>query len=107
MEIINENLFYEIANFSKRDSELPYDILVDSSGCQRSSKHNSPRVKINADGDLIPMSISKNPEILVNKKIPKFGIIKDYISNNYDLFIKHWNQEITDKQLLIQLDSVE
>lgn len=107
MEIINEDLFYEMANFSKIDSGLPYDIWVDSAGSRRNSKHNSPRVKIDVDGSLIPVSISKNPKILINREIPKFKIIKDYLSNNYDLFIKHWNNEITDKQLLVQLNPVK
>lgn len=107
METINEDLFYEMANFSKIDSGLPYDIWVGFAGSHRNSKHHSPRIKIDVDGSLIPVSISKNPKVLINKEIPKFKIIKDYISNNYDLFIKHWDNEITDKQLLVQLNPVE
>lgn len=48
--------------------------------------HNEPRLKVNVDGDRIPVSISKNPQILVNKNTPKFSKIKKYIIKYLNVF---------------------
>lgn len=89
-----------MANVSKDDTGLPYDIWIDSEGKLRKVGHNSPRIKVDVDGDRIPVSISQNPMILVDKKIPKFNLIKNYVIKYFDVLIKHWNKELTDKQAL-------
>lgn len=100
IKILNENQFFEMANVSKKDTGLPYNIWIDSAGASRNTKHNIPRIKVDTGNDLIPVSISRSPEILVNKKIPKFLEIQNYIIKYYDVLMSHWNKEITDKQAL-------
>ena len=105
MKIYFEDYLYEMANVSKQDTKLPYDIWIDSVGKDRSSEHNLPRIKVDVDGDRIPVSISDEPEILVsNKTIPEFSEIKKYIKKYKDVFLKHWNKEITDRQALNELN---
>lgn len=100
IDILDEDLFFEMANVSKEDTGLPYDIWIDSNGKDRKIGHNSPRIKVDVEGDRIPVSISNDPKILVSKEIPKFSIIKRYIIKYLDVFLKHWNKEITDRQAL-------
>lgn len=99
----NDSLF-EMANVSKDDTGLPYTLWIDSLGSRRKTGHNDPRLKVEVNGNRIPVSISKNPEILVNKKINNFGEVRDYIIRYYDVFIKHWRGELTDRQALDMLN---
>ena len=69
------NELFEMANVSKKDTKLPYEIWIDSEGKNRNTKHNYPKVIVDYNGDRIPVSISENPEILVKKKIPEFSKI--------------------------------
>lgn len=108
---LEEDYLLEMANVNKQDTGLPYDIWIDSMGLNRNNTHNEPRIKVEVDHNLIPMTISKtNPDI--PESVKKQGIttfkginkIKDYIKKYYDVFIKHWNKELTDKQALNLLD---
>ena len=97
------NELFEMANVSKKDTKLPYDIWIDSKGKNRNTKQNYPRLKVDYDGDRIPVSISDNPKILVKKKIPEFPKIKTWIKKYSIVLLQHWNKEITDKEALNQL----
>lgn len=102
----NENVdFFEVARVSKSDTELPYDLFIDSIGKGRNNKNNGPRIMVDTDGDLIPVSISGNPKVLVKEKENfkgKSEIIK-YIKKYLDVFVKHWNKELDDLEALILL----
>ena len=52
-----------MANVSKDDTDLPYDLWIDSDGKNRKAGHNSPRLKVDVDGDIIPVSIINDPQI--------------------------------------------
>ena len=103
MTINKSNELFEMANVSKKDTKLPYDIWIDSKGKSRNTKQNYPRLKVDYDGDRIPVSISDDPKILVKKKIPEFSKIKSWIKKYSIVLLKHWNKEITDKEALNQL----
>ena len=97
----NDDYLFEMANLTKADSGLDYDIWIDSVGNLRKGSHNEPRLKVDVDNDRIPVLIDeKEPKILVNKKIKGFNKIKKWIIQNYDILIKHWNKELTDRQAL-------
>ena len=82
---------YEMAKAVKADTGLPYDIWLG----------NALQLIVDVDGDLIPVSISKSPEILIpNKSIPNFSEVERYIIKYYDPLMRHWNGELTDKQIL-------
>ena len=40
------NELFEMANVSKKDTKLPYDIWIDSKGKNRNTKQNYPRLKV-------------------------------------------------------------
>jgi len=103
---INESeILCEFANIPMKYTDLPTNIWLDEHGSARNMKHNIPRLKfqnnhsIKVDGTGIPISISKEPEILIKNSELKISAkdlkeIKQFIINNYDLLMKHWNQEI-------------
>ena len=102
--IINKsNELFEMANVSKKDTKLPYDIWIDSEGKNGNTKQNYPRLKVDYNGVRIPVSISEDPKILVKKKIPEFPKIKAWIMKYSVVLLQHWNKEITDKEALNQL----
>ena len=97
------NELFEMANVSKKDTKLPYDIWIDSEGKNGNTKQNYPRLIVDYNGDRIPVSISDEPEILVNKKIPEFSKIKSWIKKYSTVLLQHWNKEITDREALNRL----
>ena len=101
---LEEDYLVEMANVSKEDTGLPYDLWIDSEGKNRKIKHSTPRLKVDVNGDRIPVSIEQNPRILADKEIPKFSKVKKYIQKYYKVLIKHWNKELTDKQALNLLE---
>lgn len=107
-QAINEELLLEMANVSKRVSGLPYDMWIDSNGCLRNTQHNIPRVKIHVDDELIPVSISDDPQILVkNKTINKWSWIRKYIIAYKDILLAHYNQKIDDTAALELLKTLD
>lgn len=112
IKILDENEeLYEMSNLTKARTHLPVNVWVDDFGNSRKTPHFTPRIKFQADksdkahGPLIPISIERNPKILVkNYKTElnnyEIGQIKNFIIRNHDLLMKHWNQEINIDQLL-------
>ena len=103
---------YVMANFDIKDSGLPYNIWFDEAQHFRKGKHNTPRVKVQVNDNLIPVSISTKPKILLKgsslseaeKEFHGKNEIFEFISKNYGLIISHWNGEITTKTLLNSLE---
>ena len=85
-------------------TETGYDIWIDYFG---STKKISPRLLIDFDGhcgDMIPISIDEfNPKVLVDREVPNFDKVSDWIKKNYSLLIRHWNQELYDEDVLFLL----
>lgn len=118
-EILNDKLGepdYEMANVSKDDTGLPYNIWIDSLGKDRQNKHNSPRIKVDVNGKLIPVTIGDNPDI--PESVKKTGTkdfaciaeVKKYIRAYKDVFLAHYNRQITDRQalnLLVDISKAE
>lgn len=100
---------YEMANLQPRDTNVPVKIWVDEVGINRKEKHNIPRIKIVWGGKLIPVSIDKEPRILIDSididsKI--FNVVSEWILLNLDSLLKHWNQEYTTNELFLNLKRV-
>ena len=55
--------------------------------------------------DIVPISIDRiNSEILIDRKnISDIELIFNWIKSNYDILIKHWNQEIDDFDAILSL----
>lgn len=103
---LNEKLLYEMVNVKSFDTGLPYDLWIDSMGADRKTSHSNPRLKVNVDGQFIPMEISDNPDIpdsVKKKGITDFKnktLIQKYIKAYKEVLLAHYNKQISDKQAL-------
>ena len=113
---LNENLLMEMANISREDTKLPYEIWIDSSGVKRGNEHTfSPRIKIQVPGikEWIPITISDDPEIpdsvkkKNNIKIPKFNTVREWVIAYKKILLAHFFKEINDKQALSLLTTTD
>lgn len=97
--IVENEILIEMANIDSRSSGLQVDIWSDHNGKNRNKRDKKPRVKIGSNDFEISVSIEEHPEILASsdniKQSDKRKIKKaiEYISRNYDLFLKHYNDD--------------
>ena len=94
---------FEMANVSKKDTKLPYDIWINSEGKNSNTEPGFPRLKVDCNGERIPVSISENPEILEKRTISEFPKVSSWIKKYLAVLLQHWNKEITDREALNQL----
>ncbi len=105
-----ENMLLEMSNIPQRITGLDSIIWIQTNDSQGTGNHNIPRIKFQNNSEmkiqkdeLIPISISDEPEILLksndldkiklsNKQI---RAIKLWIIKNRDVLMKYWNDEIT------------
>ncbi len=103
MEILDKLMesenFFEMANLVTKESGLPYDIWLDSAGSKRKVPHNSARLKVDVDGELIPVLFSET-EVTPTKNFRHKKEIIDWIIQNRSILLKHWNKELTDREVL-------
>ena len=94
----------EMAHLWVEYSKLPYRVMIDHDGIKRKRRNNSPRIMISIKDNyklVVPISIDReNPEILIDKEVSKFEIVKEWIKFNYEILIKHWNRKIDDLDAL-------
>ena len=88
------------ANLFKFKTGLPYDLWIDSGGVGRQVQHNKPRLKVNVNGDRIPVSIEDEPKILVNKKIPKFNRVASWIKIKRPVLLQYWDLKISEEDAI-------
>ena len=96
----------EMAKLTKGESDLPYIIWIDCLGKYRERLNNSPRIMVCLDDkwDFVPVSIDdKEPAVLFEREVPEFEVISDWIKENFDTLMKHWNNEIDDYEALAAL----
>ena len=109
-EMLMEALGYEVhplnemANFSKKDTSLP---MIVWKQVKQPMQHNTPRMKFanNTNNnllpqDLVPISISDDPQILSKKTKLKisnsdFEKLRQWIIDNKENLLKVWNGEIS------------
>jgi hypothetical protein len=97
-----EDCFFEMANIKSRETGLPYDIWIDSMGSRRNIPHNTPRIKVDVNGERIPVLISKE-DIKCQKDFLDKAKIVNWIKDNYETLIRHWNGEISDFEAITLL----
>lgn len=112
-ESLNEESLYEMAKVSKKDTNLPYDLWIDGAGKDRKNTHHSPRIKVDVNHELVPFLIDENnpdiPESVKKNGTSSFKdieLIKQYVKEYYDIFMKHWNGEISDREALNSLNEL-
>lgn len=106
-EEFNNDSLLEMANFSKSDTSLPMVVWIQ---IKHPMKHNAPRMKFANNysnnmlaKDLVPISISDDPQILskgTKLKISNsdFEKLRQWIIRNKDGLLKVWNGEISTLQ---------
>lgn len=103
---------YEMANVSKSDTGIPYDLWIDSLGSDRGGKHG-PRVKVDVNGKWIPVTISEDPDLPKSvrktgvKDFPHLAEVKEYIRAYCQVLLAHYHKKLTDKQVLMLLSTIE
>lgn len=108
------NLF-EMANATAEDTGLPMNIWL---AAKAPMQHNTPMLKFqnnyskNIQNDnLVPISISEEPEILkfdkpVLIKAKDITILKSWIKKNLKTLLAHWNNEISSAKMFKTLEKV-
>lgn len=106
MEILDKLMesenFFEMANIKGRESGLHYDVWLDSLGSRRNIPHNTPRIKVDVDGELIPVIFSPD-KIESLKDFKHKSEILAWVRDNYETLTKHWNGELSDYEAISQL----
>ena len=116
--VYTDEMLLEMANISQNTTGLDVIIWVQTNNTQSTGKHNLPRIKFqnNAEtrvqiNELIPISISDNPKILLNNndlnkiKISQAQIngVKQWIVQNKEILIDYWEENITTDELFQKL----
>lgn len=94
---------FEMANLQKDESGLPYDIWIDSSGKDRITKHNIPRIKVRVENEMIPIVLFSKDNVKARKEFKHSWKVIEWAKANYDIILRHWNKEISDRTALTLL----
>lgn len=110
LKLIEKEL-YEMANIQPSRTGISSVLYATFNGKNEGFKRGA-RVKVRTNSGLIPIQLEPNVKIPPNVDISKLkneDIIKikeavNYIASNIDLFLKHWNGEIDDADLILELE---
>lgn len=118
LTVYTDEMLLEMANISQGTTGLDVIIWVQTNNTQSTGKHNLPRIKFQNSTatkiqthELIPISISDNPKILLkNNDLNKIKIsqtqingIKQWIMKNKEILIDYWEEKISTDQLFQKL----
>ena len=116
--VYSDEMLLEMANISQNTTGLDVIIWVQTNNTQSTVKHNLPRIKFQNNtatkiqiNELIPISISENPEILLkNNDFNKIKIsqaqinaVKQWIVKNKEILTDYWEEKITTDELFQKL----
>ena len=116
--VYTDEMLLEMANISQNTTGLDVIIWVQTNNTQSTGKHNLPRIKFQNNtatkiqaNELIPISISDNPNILLkNNDLNKIKIsqaqineLKQWIVKNKEILIDYWKEKITTDELFQKL----
>lgn len=100
-DYIEDDLIFEMSNVESEYTGLKNTIWASTKipGSTQQSHHNTPRIKVEIDHELVPFSIDKeNPRILTKKRInipsKEMNSIKEFIIKNYQILIDYHNGKI-------------
>ena len=111
-------MLLEMASISQNTTGLDVIIWVQTNNTQSPGKHNLSQIKFQNNtstkiqiNELIPISISDNPEILLkNNDFNKIKIsqaqineVKQWIVKNQEILIDYWQEKITTDELFQKL----
>ena len=116
--VYTDEMLLEMANISQNTTGLDVIVWVQTINTQSTGKHNLPRIKFQNNtstkiqiNELIPISISDNPKILLkNNDLNKIkisqaqiNVIKQWIIKNKEILIDYWEEKITTDELFQKL----
>ena len=116
--VYTDEMLLEMANISQNTTGLDVIVWVQTINTQSTGKHNLPRIKFqnntatkNQINELIPISISDEPKILLkNNDLNKIKIsqeqineVKLWIVKNKEILIDYWEEKITTDELFQKL----
>lgn len=107
-EALKNEPLNEMSNLMKSDTGLP--VIVWFCG-ETEVEHNLPRIKFQNNysnkiqkSELVPMSISNEPEILINIKLnikqKDIDKIKEWVKLNKNTLLDYWNYKISTRHAL-------
>lgn len=103
---------FGMANLRPNDTGLPMVIWIS----EKSGVRHGPRIKVSLKrGDKIDPSntvsitITKTPVQKGIEKLPAkdFALVQKFIVLNIDLLLKYWHREVSTKELILKLKSIE
>ena len=116
--VYTDEMLLEMANISQSTTGLDVIVWVQTNNTQSTGQHNLPRIKFQNNtatkvqtNELIPISISDNPKILLkNNDLNKIKIsqaqingVKQWIVKNQEILIDYWKENITTDELFQKL----
>ena len=116
--LYTDEMLLKMASISQNATGLDVVVWVQTNNAQSIGKHNLPQIKFQNNtstkvqlNELIPISISDNPEILLeNNDLNKIKIsqaqineIKQWIVKNKEILIDYWKEKITTDELFQKL----
>lgn len=113
INLINENVeeLYEMANIQPNRTGISSVLYATFDGEHEGYKHGAG-VKVKTDQGRIPIQLKPNVQIPDSINVNRLDkTVKDkvdeavvYVKNNLDLFLKHWNGDIDDATLILELE---
>ena len=87
---------YFVLHLDSSETLLPYEILIDSLGL---AKDDVPMIGVVVGDMVIFVSVSDSPENLSRIGFPDQEKIFGWIKEHKEVLLKHWNKEISDREL--------
>ena len=87
---------------SAKETGLPYDILLHSLGSDKRFS-GKPRVGVLVEDTVVPVSISEKPVVLSRYHFQNYIQIIKWIEKHKTELLDHWNEKMTDKEILYSL----
>ncbi len=89
-----------ILHVNTYESLLPYEIVINSLGL---AKDDIPMIGVVVGDMVVFISVSEDPQNLSRKDFPDQERIFKWIVRHFDALIRHWNKELSDRELLDEL----
>jgi len=105
-----DNLF-EMANIYPEDTGLKCIVWAQSASPTNHGQHNTPRIKIQIENNMIPVSIEENPKVLANGTNQRidaklFNDIVRWIKLNKDILLQYYSTPMSTKDFLNSIQRI-
>ena len=89
-----EDILFEMSNLVPENTGLEYIVWIIP---KNNREKHGPRIKVNINNILIPVSVNDNPQVMVNtdKQIPDFNNLQKWIVLNKDILLQYWDSKGT------------